>query len=253
MCIGVSPVRAENTGESSFGGLPGNVGTRLKEPRRIGLPRPDGAVKGTGEIPLGKRHYYLGMSGIRSSRWGYFEFEDPDLLQDTTRSPASMWGIRFGGRYPLNDIFRAQFGLQANFGSLTVDTLLNSELLPVAEEYSVFHFGVIPQIQILLPPVGVTQLHAGLGIGFNVVRYDEPEDRQLTGLTDRRWCMSAHGGVGFDIWASESFGLTLSYSQTVWRPVFYHYKIQLPESSIPYWEIHWTHTVGAALMFLIDG
>jgi len=163
-----------------------------------------------------------------------------------------MWGIRAGGRYPISSVFRAQVGLQMNFGSIIVDTLLNRYLLPVVEEYSVRHFAVLPEIQIMLPPVGMTQLHAALGLGFNTVKYSEPEDRKLTGLTDRRWCISAHGGVGFDIWASESFGLALSYSQTIWRPVYYNYKIELPENSIPYWEMHWTHTVGAALMFMIN-
>lgn len=222
-------------------------GTRTPE-----LPRPDNAVKGQTGIPRPKRHYYAGLSRLRSLRWGYYEFEDLDLLQDTARAPASMWGIRVGGRYPISSIFRAQVGLQMNFGSIIVDTLLDRYLMPVAEEYSVRHFGVFPEIQIMLPPVGVTQLHAALGIGFNTVKYSEPEDRKLTGLTDRRWCIGAHGGVGFDIWASESFGLTLSYSQTIWRPVYYSYKIELPEYSLPYWEIHWTHTVGAALIFMIN-
>ncbi|MBD3393921.1 MAG: hypothetical protein GF418_17440 [Chitinivibrionales bacterium] len=210
--------------------------------------------------------YFAGANGSLSLRKGAYEFPPAELREDTARQNVLLFGFTAGKRYTLARVLRLKIGAIFNYGGTVEDTLNLGNGNQVLVRHGFFHFGIDPELQVILPENGnlTPFVFAGGGINFMRLRngfadYDAPlewvefhKESDLPTTTERRWCPHAHGGAGFDIMPRREVGICIKYSFRFWKPVEYDASRDLPLDDITYRELFLTHMLQFEILFTFD-
>jgi hypothetical protein len=208
--------------------------------------------------------YVAGANLAINQRTGYFSFDTRSARQDTSRANAISAGFSAGKRYQLLAWMRLQVTATFDFGRLAMDTFSINQPQPysVAEKYSLFHAGLEPLFQFVLPRQGTMTPYFMAGGGLNYLFFsqrffrqdDQTQEIEFIGVTpvkQSRWCPSALAGLGADISFTKDLGVSIGYLFRYWRPIDFQYRTDLIEP-IDYTETFLSHRFLVQLLFTFE-
>jgi hypothetical protein len=207
---------------------------------------------------------FFGVSGDYSERRGTYDFGN-GITQEVNCNNLFTYGLTGGKRFVLLPWLRLQATGVIQYGSVIDDTFPAGEHLsePAVVEKSLLQGGVVADLQV---PVDLADervshsrfyFHAGAGLHLARIWQTEllldDESQTVTGdpAIEPPHVMlspSIHGGMGWEVALSRTFGLAVAYSLNYWEPVHYNATGDEFPLGTPYSEQFISHEVDIVLL-----
>ncbi len=216
----------------------------------LGKPSPAESVR--------KPCYFIGGNILYNQRQGTYVFESLKKQQDITVPSLSLFGFNLGKRYYVRPWFRWQIDAMLSFGSTLEDTSFHNIYFSHKNQFKVFNGNL--DFHLVRPKSNTLDLFVLCGGGITYLRLeehtvrpgDESDEVSLSGYSEinlKSWSPNLRLGAGMDITPARNFGINVTYSYWIWRPVKYLDKRDMPLYAVEYKERFFTHMFQVMLLF----
>lgn len=190
------------------------------------------------------RMLFAGVSISYHDRLGHLSFSN-GTEQDIGRSEIPSVGLVAGKRFALPWKIRLHVPVNMDYGYSREEP---DESFDGVKKSSLFHFGLIPMLQLPLRLNSESAFYMSFGSGFHLVRFTE---NTVDDLMNSSNCSSVSlaGGVGFEIMTARNRAIAVQYTLRYGKPVYYDYMKDLfPYQSLTYKETVFTHSIQFIVM-----
>jgi|GEM_PF-2694933 hypothetical protein len=200
------------------------------------------------ELPASQvidRMFFTGVSISYHDRVGHLSFSDGSE-QDIARNEIPSVGLLVGKRFALPWKLRLHVPVNLDYGSAREEP---EESFDGVKKSSLFHFGLVPVLQLPLRLNSESAFYLSFGSGLHLVRFTE---NTIDDFMYFQTCSSVSltGGAGFEVMTAKNRAVTVQYTLRYGKPVHYKYmKWDLfPYKGLDYKETIFTHSIQFIVM-----
>ncbi len=190
------------------------------------------------------RMFFTGVSITYHDRLGHLSLSG-GREQDIARTEIPSIGLLVGKRFALPWKLRLHVPVNIDYGSAREEP---DESFDGVKKNSLFHFGLIPLLQLPLKLNSESAFYLSFGSGLHLVRFTENtvDDFMYSSTCSS---ISLTGGAGFEIMTAKNRAITVQYTLRYGKPVYYKYMKNLfPYNGLDYKETFFTHSIQFVVM-----